>query len=350
MLVRHATPTIIMEDGFRREETTTTMSQTNPLSIRPLQGDYLPVLLEPMTITRYVLYSYQMLLNLCNVRTSTGTKLRIHSLNCFYDLQLQLMGKLTHSESVMKLALSSFKDLSPCDSLSWISTFDDIDFQDDTALWGFDSSTTSASTGRRYHPQVARLDPQVVDYLSAPSMTAQRNPHAKAFASGSVRKPAPVQATKSRVDALAPDRKRKRIIRPTGQDEDTKNIYDSPNFIEDEPTEHDVFLGRGGKANTHIGNFYWLEEKAKLQPLYFDASKGTKKDISQQLVDRIHSKGGRFLQPVKFQDKPPVYRYIAVVDNNTLLKKASQTLRETNATDVHKAKRQKQPPPDAAEK
>ena len=81
-----------------------------------------------------------------------------------------------------------------------------------------------------------------------------------------------------------------------------------------------------------------IEEKMKLQPQYTEASKGTKKEISQSLVDRIHSRGGRFLQPVKFQEKPPVYRYIEVMDKNTLLKKASQTLRETNSPDEVKRK------------
>jgi len=240
--------------------------------------------------------------------------------------------------------------LSPCNSLSWISTFDDIDFEQDTVFGGFESKTASMPASRRYYPEVASLDPQVVDYLSTPSMAAQRSPHATATAStwASVGQTVLGQATKSRVDDFAPDRKRKRIS--AAEDEDPKSIYDSPNFIDDEPTEHDVFLGRGGKANTHIGNFYWLEEKAKLQSLYSEASKGTKKEISQQLVDRIHNKGGRFLQPVKFQDKPPVYRYIEVVDNNTLLKKASQTLRETNAPDLYKAKLQKHPPPDTTKK
>jgi len=76
------------------------------------------------------------------------------------------------------------------------------------------------------------------------------------------------------------------------------------------------------------------------------ASKGAKKLISKKLIDRIHSKGGRFLQPLKVQEKPPIYRYVEVVDNAVLLKKASQTLRETNALAVKEVRPKKTSPMD----
>lgn len=240
-----------------------------------------------------------------------GTKpaMEVHSnfgfLAAFNRLKLlhfifQFLGQITHNESTMKVALSAFKDLSPCDSLSWISNFDDSDLEYDANAWAIDSNSCLPSANHRYYPEVASLDPVHV----------------------------PI--------GPATDRKRKRSI--AGKDTDSKSLYDNPNFIDDEPTQHDVFLGRGGKANTHIGNASWLEEKTKLQSQYAEASKGTKKKISQLLVNIIHSRGGRFLQSVKFQDKPPVYRYIEVVDNSTLLKKASQTLRETNSPDEAKRK------------
>ena len=245
----------------------------------------------------------------------------------------QIVKKLTHSESIMKVALSAFMDMSSCDSRSWNSTIDDLDLEHDSTFWSIGSVNLSSKSDDHF-PEVASLQPQAVDYFSAPAMASQPMSQ-PVLASECARKPVP-WLHKSNIESPTTNRKRKRSL--IEKDAEAQSFYDSPNFINDEPTEHDVFLGRGGKANTHIGNFYWLEEKATLQPQYAEASKGTKKVISQLLVDRILSKGGRFLFPVKFQDKPPIYRYIEVLDNKSLLRKASQTLRESNSPDEAKRK------------
>lgn len=234
----------------------------------------------------------------------------------------------------MKVALSAFNDMSPCDSRSWNSNIDDLDLDHDSTFWSIGSVNLSSSKSNEYHPEVATLQSRTIDYFSAPEMASQPTTQT-VLASECARKPAP-WLHRSNIESPTTNRKRKRSL--TENDAEAQSYYDNPNFINDEPTEHDVFLGRGGRANTHIGNFYWLEEKATLQPQYAEASKGTKKIISQLLVDRILRKGGRFLLPVKVQDKPPIYRYIEVLDNKSLLKKASQTLRETNSPDEAKRK------------
>ena len=242
---------------------------------------------------------------------------------------LQHVTKLTYSESIMKLALSEFKDMSSCDSRSWNSNIDDLDLEHDSTFWSIGSVKLSSSNPHGYYP-VAKLQQKVADSFSAPAQSV--------VASECARIPAPWLHGRN---IESPTIIRKRTQSFVGKEAKSRSIYESLDFIDGEPTEHDVFLGRGGKANTHIGNFYWLEEKAKLQPQYTEASKGTKKLISQQLVDRILSKGGRFLLPVKFQEKPPVYRYSEVRDKKALLRKASQTLRETNSPEEAKRKHRK---------
>lgn len=102
-----------------------------------------------------------------------------------------------------------------------------------------------------------------------------------------------------------------------------------------EPTDFDVLLGRGGRTNHHPGNKKYLEEKADIQERYMAASKEEKTGISQELVDRIHAKGGRFLELDKGNQK------WFEVTNLKARKKASQTLRELNTAEERAAKRQR---------
>jgi hypothetical protein len=103
-----------------------------------------------------------------------------------------------------------------------------------------------------------------------------------------------------------------------------------------EPTENDVLLGRGGRANNHVGNQRYLKIKEAIQDEYMNANKNEKTVLSQKLVDIItKERGGRFLKL-----DGAVNRWY-VVDNLTARRKASQTLREVNTPEVRAAKRAK---------
>jgi hypothetical protein len=103
-----------------------------------------------------------------------------------------------------------------------------------------------------------------------------------------------------------------------------------------EPTENDVLLGRGGRANNHVGNKRYLKIKEDIQDEYMKANKNEKTVLSQKLVEIItKERDGRFLK----LDEAAKRWY--VVDNLTARKKASQTLREVNTAEVRAAKRAK---------
>jgi hypothetical protein len=102
-----------------------------------------------------------------------------------------------------------------------------------------------------------------------------------------------------------------------------------------EPTDRDVLLGRGGRTNHHVGNRTYLEAKETIQERYMLASKNDKTSISQDLVDIITSRGGRFL---KLDDE--VNKWYPV-PNIVARKKASQTLREVNTPEERASKRSK---------
>lgn len=101
------------------------------------------------------------------------------------------------------------------------------------------------------------------------------------------------------------------------------------------PTDADVLMGRGGRTNHHPGNKRYLEEKAKIQERYLAATKNDKTAISQELVDRMHDLGARFLELEKLTDQ--WYQ----VDEVRARKKCSQTLRELNTPEERATKRQK---------
>jgi hypothetical protein len=110
------------------------------------------------------------------------------------------------------------------------------------------------------------------------------------------------------------------------------------------PTHRDVVLGRGGGTNHHIGNKTYLEAKETIQERYMHASKNDKTVISQELVDIITARGGRFL---KLDDKLNKWY---TVPNIVARRKASQTLREVNTAAKRAAKRTKYQEPGKAKK
>lgn len=91
---------------------------------------------------------------------------------------------------------------------------------------------------------------------------------------------------------------------------------------------------RGGRTNHHPGNKMYLELKEILQERYREADKNEKTKISQELVDLVHQRGGRFL---KLENGTEDSWYEVL--NITARKKASQTLREVNTPDERAKKR-----------
>ncbi len=63
-----------------------------------------------------------------------------------------------------------------------------------------------------------------------------------------------------------------------------------------EPTDDDVLRGRGGRTNTHPGNQRLLEFVRPLEASYALLKRGQKGRLSQDVVDTVHSWGGRFLE------------------------------------------------------
>ena len=114
-----------------------------------------------------------------------------------------------------------------------------------------------------------------------------------------------------------------------------RSSHGNLDYIPDSITDHDVLLGRGGRTNHHKGNEHYLKLKTEMQQRYKAAAKEDKTNISQELVDQIHQRGGRFLKLDSSTDR------WYVVPAHCARKKASQTLRELNTPEVRAAKRAK---------
>lgn len=121
----------------------------------------------------------------------------------------------------------------------------------------------------------------------------------------------------------APKKKRKRKPRK-------KIVPDVKEYVE--PVDADVLLGRGGRSNHHPGNKRYREEVKNLQSWYLGIEdKDEKTDLSQCLVDYVHSYQGRFLE----KDSKGWYE----VPNIVARRKASQALREDTDPAKRAAKR-----------
>jgi hypothetical protein len=87
-------------------------------------------------------------------------------------------------------------------------------------------------------------------------------------------------------------------------------------------TDQDVIMGRGGNARHHPGNQWYLAAKARLQDNYLlTLSSDEKRKISQQLIESVYARGGRFLEKVSKGT-------FVEVDSKRARIKASQALRE----------------------
>ncbi|GAX10814.1 hypothetical protein FisN_1Hh356 [Fistulifera solaris] len=113
-----------------------------------------------------------------------------------------------------------------------------------------------------------------------------------------------------------------------------RKVHEPAQKVFVEVNSQDVLFGRGGRTNHHPGNKTYLELKEMLQERYREADKNEKTLISQELVDLVHQRGGRFL---KLENGTEDSWYEVL--NITARKKASQTLREINTPDERAKKR-----------
>jgi len=64
------------------------------------------------------------------------------------------------------------------------------------------------------------------------------------------------------------------------------------------PNEHDVLLGRGRPYQIYPGNLQWAQLVDEKKELYAQAAVGAKMVISDDVLNAIRRKGGRFLKRV----------------------------------------------------
>jgi hypothetical protein len=124
-----------------------------------------------------------------------------------------------------------------------------------------------------------------------------------------------------------------------------------------EPSEHDVLLGRGSRTNIHPGNQRYLVVKDMLKARYIAASNDEKTQISQELVDLVHSWGGKFLKLDEGSESSITASVSRQANNSASTvkirgnwyevlnivarRKASQSLRDINTPEERAAKRRK---------
>merc|ERR1712194_678710 len=130
---------------------------------------------------------------------------------------------------------------------------------------------------------------------------------------------------KNQVAAVGTKKKRKRAPRK-------KMIPVNKAYLE--YTDDDVLMGRGGKSNHHKGNMKYRAEIERLQEDYKKTDdKDEKTSIAAQLVARVQSYGGNFLE----KDENGWY----VIDDVVARRKVSQALREDKDPEKRRAKRQR---------
>mmetsp|Transcript_599 Transcript_599/g.1424 ORF Transcript_599/g.1424 Transcript_599/m.1424 type:complete len:295 (+) Transcript_599:2074-2958(+) len=112
-----------------------------------------------------------------------------------------------------------------------------------------------------------------------------------------------------------------------------RKIYEPEKRLYVEYTGSDVLCQRGGLANTHEGNQRFRNAKDDLQEEYFNTPKLKRTEVSQKLVDTVHTWGGRFLK----KDGNGWYE----AHNHVARTKAGQALRETYTPEDRAAKRAK---------
>ena len=107
------------------------------------------------------------------------------------------------------------------------------------------------------------------------------------------------------------------------------------NFV-DERRPLDVLCGRGSGSNNHKGNKLYLQARDEMQQRYKQASKKEKTEISRELISKVESSGGRFIEKYVDPDGPERWYEVSL---KRKLRKASQALRDINTPQARKEKR-----------
>ena len=108
----------------------------------------------------------------------------------------------------------------------------------------------------------------------------------------------------------------------------------------------DVLMGRGTRSNKNEGNRLFLQAKDEMQERYKKTqSKREKTEMSKELVRKVASWGGRFIQLYvaendNHNNDDGLERWYEV-SSKVALTKASQALRDVNTAEVRDRKRRK---------
>lgn len=91
--------------------------------------------------------------------------------------------------------------------------------------------------------------------------------------------------------------------------------------------EYDVLFGRGGHANTYIGNLHFRSIVDEFKPLYEQAARGEKGNVAQIVIDAVRHQEppGRFLERTLDNN-------FALVPESRVHQKVSQRLREKDTS------------------
>jgi hypothetical protein len=144
-------------------------------------------------------------------------------------------------------------------------------------------------------------------------------------------------------DDEEPNMKRTQVDHPNNkrQKKRSRKAHEPTVKVYVEYKDEDVLCQRGGLSNRHPGNVWYRLAKEALQPKYFTASKSDKTDVSQELVDRVHARGGRFLKKDSSRATAQVSSCWYEVHNHYARTKAGQALREVYTPEKGAAKRVK---------
>jgi hypothetical protein len=101
-------------------------------------------------------------------------------------------------------------------------------------------------------------------------------------------------------------------------------------------TDEDVLCGRGAPSQFHPGNHFFRQLVLEYQPSYVARKRAEKPEIALQLVERIKSRGGRFLKRTKRPGIGPCGHFCWIdIGDQRAYEKACQALRE-GAPDLRK--------------
>lgn len=88
------------------------------------------------------------------------------------------------------------------------------------------------------------------------------------------------------------------------------------------PTGNDILFGRGKSTINHLGNIRFRTMIQKVKPMYKCLGNGEKSKFAKNLMNHVHSTGGRFLEKNERGQWVPA-------DKSKIKEKILQALRQT---------------------